>query len=310
MNTLRSSVALYLALRRAMGFRLRAVGLSLEDFASFMERQRERRITTELALRWAQQPANVLPARWAYRLAIVRRFAAHHSAVDPRTEVPPAGLLPHRYQRVTPHIYSAAEIVRLMRDTQGRHPRTVLYPTTYSTLIGLLAVTGLRPGECIALDRSDVDLTNGRLTIRNSKHGRSRHVPIHPTTRRALWEYARERDRAFPNSTSPSFLVSDCGTRLSARVLEKSFVRLLRRVGLKPPAGRRRPRLHDFRHTFAVRALLRWYQDGVDAEQLVELSTYLGHDKVSSTYWYITAVPELLQLAINRSRTLKQGASR
>lgn len=310
MTAMRRSVANYLVLRRAMGFRLRKVGLALEDFASFMERQQARHITTELALRWAQQPANVLPARWAYRLAIVRRFAEHHCALDVKTEIPPLGLLPHRYSRGTPYIYTSAEIERLMRCSGELSSTTGLRPHTYSTLVGLLAVTGMRVGECIALDRADVDFVNGLLTVRQSKLGRSRHVPVHPSTREALWKYSQQRDRIYPNASSPSFFVSDLGTRLTDRVVEKTFVRLARRADLKTATGRRRPRLHDLRHTFAVQALLRWYRAGIDAEpRLIELSTYLGHKRIASTYWYITAVPELLRLAVDRARGLGRPVS-
>lgn len=305
MNILSNSVADYLALRRAMGFRLRKVGLALDNFAAFMEQQRARHITTELALRWAQQPTNVLPARWAYRLAIIRRFARHHSALDPRTEIPPQGLLPHRYSRGTPYIYTARQIQCLISAASELSSTPGLRPLTYSTLIGLLAVTGLRVGESIGLNRDDVDFGNGMLTVRQSKLGKSRFVPIHPSTRRVLSEYSHRRDQIFSASTSPSFFVSDRGTRLTDRVVEKTFVRLSRSIALGRSVGVRRPRLHDLRHTFAVETLLRWYRSGIDAEpHLIELSTYLGHSRIGSTYWYITAVPELLRWAIRRSKNL------
>lgn len=301
MSPLRQAVDEYLALRRGLGFSLQRTGFMLRRFAAFLEQEGAPYITRELALRWAQQPANAQPAHWARRLRAVRRFAQFRSASDPRTEVPPLGLLPHRYRRRSPYIYSDREIRRLIDVAKQLPSATGLRPATYATLFGLLAVTGLRISEALALNRNDVDEVEGVLTIRRTKFGKSRLVPLHSSTRRALQEYARRRDLVYPTPTTESFLVSERGARLVECTVRYTFNRLSRRIGLRSPADRRRPRLHDFRHRLAVNTLLRWYRADRDVERhLPALSTYLGHVNVADTYWYLSAVPELLQLAAAR----------
>jgi integrase len=308
MRDLRKALEEYLAVRRALGFKLTEAGHVLPDFLSFLERQGSSHITTELALRWARQPVSVVPAYWAQRLGFVRGFARYHAATDPRTEIPPQGLLPDRYIRKPPYIYSHREIVRLI-ETASRLPSTTgLRPWTYSTLLGLLAVTGMRISEPIALDRQDVDLARGVLTIRRTKFGKSRLVPIHPSTQRALLSYARRRDRIHPRPKTPSFFVSDRGTRLTHWTVRWTFVRLSRQIGLRGSSDRFGPRLHDLRHRFAVQTLLGWYRAGAHVERhLPELATYLGHGHVTDTYWYLSAVPELLRLAAMRLEPTQGG---
>src|SRR2546427_11267727 len=304
MSTLSPAVQEYLSLRRRLGFKLREEGTLLPDFVAFLERQGARHITTELALQWALQRPGPLPPHWAVRLRMVRLFATHWSATDPRTEVPPLGLLPYRYHRKPPHIYTDDEILSLIRAAKRLWTWKGLRPWTYATLIGLLAVTGMRAGEVISLDRDDVDLDRGVLTIRRTKFGKSRLIPVHPSTRRALRHYTRRRDRVHPKSTTESLFVSERGARLTQWTVRYTFNRLSRRIGLRGPADRRGPRLHDFRHRLAVTTLLRWYRTGVDVERhLPELSTYLGHRHVADTYWYLSAVPELLRLAAARLET-------
>jgi integrase len=277
----------------------------LRQFAAFLERQGAPYITRELALRWAQQPAHAQPATWASRLTAVRRFAQFWSASDPRTEVPPLGLLPHRYARKPPYVYTEADIRRLIAVARQLPSPTGLRPATYATLLGLLAVTGLRISEALALNRADVDGAEAILTIRRTKFGKSRLVPVHPATQRALGRYARRRDRVCPTPTTDSFFVSERGARLTQCTVRYTFNRLSRQVGLRGPADRRGPRLHDFRHRLAVTTLLRWYRAGVDVERrLPALSTYLGHRHVADTYWYLSAVPELLRLAAARLEAL------
>jgi len=301
MSTLSTAVQNYLSLRRRLGFKLRDEGTLLPDFVSFLERQGASHITTELALQWALLPAGTLQAHWATRLRMVRLFATHWSATDPRTEVPPLGLLPYRYHRKPPHIYTDEEILGLIRAARGLWTTTGLRPDTYFTLLGLLAVTGMRAGEVVSLDRDDVDLVHGVLTIRRTKFGKSRLVPVHPSTQRALRRYADRRDRTYPEPKTPSFFLSEQGRRLTYWIVRWTFVQLSRQCGLRAPGDRRGPRLHDFRHTFAVRTLLGWYRAGANVEQRIpELSTYLGHVHVTDTYWYLSAVPELLTLAAAR----------
>jgi integrase len=273
----------------------------LPQFAAFLEQEGASSITRELALRWATHPANAHPAHWATRLSTVRRFAQFWSASDPRTEVPPLGLLPYRYRRTPPYIYTAGEIRRLIDAAKQLPSPTGLRPATYATLFGLLAVTGLRISEALALNRADVDGAEAVLIIRRTKFGKSRLVPVHPSTQRALRRYTRGRDRVHPTPTTESFFVSERGARLTQWTVRYTFNRLSRRIGLRGPADRRGPRLHDFRHRLAVDTLLRWYRAGVDVERhLPELSTYLGHGHIADTYWYLSAVPELLRLAAAR----------
>jgi integrase/recombinase XerD len=303
MNPLEQALADYLATRRALGFRLREPGSCLRSFVSFLHTAGASHITTDLALRWATQPATAQPATWTWRLSMVRGFARWQSARDPRTEVPPAGLLPHRYHRKPPYIYSDSEIGRLLRRAaQLPSPRGLRAPT-YVTLLGLLAVSGLRINEALGLDRPDVDLENAILTIRRTKFGESRVVPLHPSTGAALREYADRRDRVVPAPLTPAFFVSERGTRLTEWMARYTFAKLSQALGLRVRAKGhgRGPRLHDMRHRFAARTLLQWYRAGraVDRE-LPKLATYLGHVHIADTYWYLEAVPELLQLATAR----------
>ena len=291
----------YLALRRSLGFKLTEVGRTLLQFVRFTEREGAASVTTELALRWAIQPATASPAHWARRLGIVRQFARYYSALDPRTEIPPPGLLPYRYVRQSPYVYRDEEIVALI-DAAARLPSpTGLRALTYATLFGLLAVTGMRVGEPVALDRTDVDLARGSLSIRGAKFGKSRWLPLHASTTTKLTRYAEQRDRLYPAPSTPSFFLSERGTRLTTCSVRATFVKLSHQIGLRAPDDRHGPRLHDLRHRFAIRTLLDWYRSGADVEQrLPQLAAYLGHAHVGDTYWYLSATPELLALAARR----------
>jgi len=301
MIELRKSLEDYLAIRSSLGFELRLAGAALHNFISFLEYARAPFITRDLALRWATQPKDVQPSQWANRLGMVRRFAQYRSAEDPRTEIPPQGLLPHRYHRKPPYIYSDDEITLLIEAAKQLSSTIGLRPYTYSTLFGLLAVTGMRMSEPIGLNREEVDLSRGVLTIRRGKFGKSRLIPIHSTTMNVLRHYACLRDQIFPKPKTSSFLVSDHGTRLTDCTVRWTFVKLSHRIGLRSPSDRRGPRLHDLRHRFAIKTLLSWYRNSIDVEQHIpELATYLGHVHVADTYWYLQAIPELLRLAAMR----------
>lgn len=303
MCALRTALEEYLALRRALGFKLRLSGRLLHRFVDFAERESATAISTELALRWATQPADAQPAQWANRLGMVRRFAQHRSATDPRTEVPPPDLLPHRFRRVSPYLYSNDEVRRLMQAARELPSRLGLRAHTYATLFGLYAVTGLRTNEALRLERDDVDLREGVLSVRETKFGKSRWVPIHRSTQRVLRHYASLRDALCPHPNSPSFFLSERGTRVTEWSMRRTFVKLSRQIGLRAPSDSRGPRLHDFRHRFAVNTLASWYRAGRDVErQLPQLSTYLGHAHVTDTYWYLTATPELMHLANRRAQ--------
>jgi integrase len=308
MSELYAALEEYLSVRRALGVKLRLPGRLLERFVGFAEREGAAAITTDLALRWATQPADAQPAQWANRLGMVRRFAQYRSAADPRTEVPPPDLLPFRTQRPPPYLYSDEEVSRLLEAARQLPAVTGLRPHTYATLFGLYAVTGMRTNEPLHLDREDVDLTQGVLTVRGTKFGKSRYVPIHSSTRAVLQAYAERRDVLCPHPLAPSFFLAERGSRLTEWSVRWTFVKLSRQIGLRGPQDSRGPRLHDLRHRFAIKTLLHWYRDGHDVEHhLSELATYLGHTHVADTYWYLTAVPELLQLAAQRVEHATRG---
>ncbi len=257
---------------------------------------------------WAQLPAGRDPLWAARRLGVVRCFARHLQAIDPNTEVPPADLLPQRSRRATPYLYSTDDIAKLIEAARGL--RSPLSCATYQTLIGLLAVTGMRVGEAVRLDRGDVDWAEGVITVVASKFGRWREVPMHPSAIRSLDNYTRRREELCPAPLSPSLFVSTTGTRLIAANIRRTFSRLVHAAGLQPRSARCRPRLHDFRHSFAVSTLLGWYQADVDVQaRLPLLSTYLGHVDPSSTYWYLEATPELLALAARRQEQILGGTT-
>ncbi|MDK1039650.1 MAG: tyrosine-type recombinase/integrase [Actinomycetota bacterium] len=305
MSELRESLEEYLAIRRSLGFKLTGLAYRLRNFVDFAEREGVSYITTELALRWAQLPTQVQPATWAARLASVRRFAAWLSATDLRTQVPPEGLLPHQHRRTPPYIYSDDEISRIVRAAGELSSAKGLRARTYSTLFGLLAVTGMRVSEALSLDCTDVDFEARVLTIRGTKFGKTRLVPVHPSTCDALRAYRRERDQIVPASLTRGFFVSERATRITRSATHATFVKVSREIGLRAPDQSRslgrRPRLHDMRHRLAVRTLIDWYRAGLDVErELPKLATYLGHAHVHSTYWYLEAVPELLALASER----------
>ena len=301
MSELQTALRDYLAVRRQLGFRLRDEEGLLAKFILFVEQREASFVTRDLALSWAMQPRNALPAWWAKRLSMVRGFTQYLRTVDIRTEIPPQGLLPHRYQRTPPYIYHDEQIRQLIKSAQQLPSSIDLRPYTYSALLGLIAVTGVRMRESIRLKCEDVDLRKGILTIKDTKFGKSRLVPIHRSTQRALKQYERKRIKIYPDPMDPSFFLSDQGGRLTGWIVRHTFVKLSRQIGLRSASDSHGPRLHDLRHTFAVRTILNWYRSGIDVErQIPRLATYLGHTHVSDTYWYLSAVPELMQLAALR----------
>jgi integrase len=240
---------------------------------------------------------------------MVRRFAIWLKSADPRTEVPPLGLLPHRYRRQRPYIYSDAEINRLIQAASELPSARGLKGCTYSTIFGLLSVTGMRVNEALSLDRGDVDLVEGIIRIRRTKFGKSRLAPVHESTRQSLTAYTRKRDKAVRGPAQAAFFLSERGTRVTEWAVRYNFAKVSRKIGLRPP-GRSHghgPRLHDMRHRFAARTLVDWYRAGIDVErELPKLATYLGHVHVNDTYWYIEAVPELLALATQRLESRRE----
>lgn len=295
MNRLLNELNEYLTLRRGLGFKLGGHESALRKFVVFLQARAAEFVTTPLALEWAQQPQQTSQAHRAHRLGMARDFARYLSARDPRTEVPPKDLLPGQVRRAQPYIYSTVQILRLVQAAASLEPCDGLRPRTYGALFGLLAVTGMRVGEVVALKDHDVDLNQGVLTVRQSKFNKTRILPIHSSTQEELRTYARSRDKLVPIRATDCFFVSSRGTGLNNSIIRHAFIQISRHIGLRAPADRLGPRMHDLRHTFAVRTLTDWYRSGVDPEQrLPLLSAYLGHAKVSDTYWYLTAVPELM----------------
>lgn len=299
-----------MAVRRSLGFKLVDSGARLDKFVSSMDAQGETVITTQLAVAWSQRDADVQRAQWATNLRIVRLFAEYWSGIDPRTEVPPQGIFPYRHRRKQPHIYTPEEMTKLMDATSSLRPHTGLRPRTYTTLLGLLATTGLRVSEAVGLSRDAVDLEQGVLKVRDTKFGKTRLVPVHGSTVEALQDYARRRDRLHPIPRTAWFFVGQEGGRLDMWSLRTTFIQISKQIGLRGENDNHGPRLHDFRHSFAVRTILNWYRAGQDVERkLPLLSTYLGHAHPSDTYWYLTATPELLAEATSRMEKALGGAS-
>jgi integrase len=300
MTTLRQAAEEYLSLRRALGYKLHDVELALVSFLAFCDSEGAAIVTADLAHRWAES-RNASPDSAARRLRVVRDFAIYHQASDPRTEIPPKDLFAWRRYRKTPYLYSDEEVRQLIRAAQEIPPGKGLRHQTYATLFGLLAVTGLRVGEALALDGKDLDGQAEMLVVHHGKGRKSRLVPVHASTLERLQQYQAERDRIYPIPKTPAFFVSESGRRLSYVTVRGVFRRLCKHLRLQGSSTSPRPRIHDLRHRFAVNILIRWYREGADAERyLPRLSTYLGHGCCAHTYWYLTAVPELLRLATER----------
>ncbi len=302
MNNLREGVADYLELRRSLGFRLKKDELYLRDFAAFMERRHAAYITAKLAAKWAQQPASNDPNYHAGRLRAVRSFARHRILTDPRTEIPPTDLLPRRRRAFQPHIFLQEEIARLLAASlQRRRGAKPISRWSRYAIFGLLSVTGMRVGEALNLDLEDVDLDHGVLTIRNTKFGKSRLVPVHATTSAVLKQYLEQRNAFLAGRSARPFFISPLGRRITHSVLELSFRRLSRKLGLRGISDKTGPRLHDLRHTMAVDVLRQCYCAGADPERrLPALSTYLGHTHLNYTYWYLHQNPSLMKQAVTR----------
>lgn len=298
MSSLRVSLAEYLAVRRALGYQLARAEKLLGQFLDHLDAVGEDTITIERALGWATLPAG--SARWhAMRLGTVRAFASYLHAVDPRVEVPPAWMLPNPNHRATPYLYSEQQVLRLM--SAAGTLRTPHRAATLKTLIGVLAATGIRIGEAIALDRSDLDPDHDVLVIRAGKFGKTRELPLHPTVTVALSRYLRRRDRPRPTTPNDALLVSSAGTRLLVGNTQITFRTLRARAGILPRSAACRPTLHSLRHSFAVHTMLDAYRTDADAAPvLAALSTYLGHVDPGNTYWYLDAAPELMGLAATR----------
>jgi integrase len=292
----------YLALRRQLGYALRHQGVQLMAFARYADQVGHRGpITEELAVAWARLPKGTSQRWQARRLQIVRGFAEHRRLFDAGTEVPPAGLLGPYSRRRAPHVYSEEEISLLLKAAAELRPAHGLRSHSYVALFGLLVSTGLRISEALRLQRGEVDLKQGVLTVALTKFRKSRIVPLHPSTTQALATYAQRRDRHYPCAAAPHFFLGTRGSPLTLGQVGGTFNTLRRQLGWGRNREGFRPRVHDMRHTMAVGALLRWHREGTDVDRkMLSLSTYLGHVEVADTYWYLTAVPELMNLTAAR----------
>jgi integrase/recombinase XerD len=295
----------YVALRQSVGYTTPYRERLLRKFVAFMEKARAGRITVPLALEFAMTGRGNAPKTVAERLSVVRGFARYLVERDPRTEVPPHGLLAARMSAPPPHIYSEDEIRRLLAGAKQYCTPHRFIAGTYHCIIGLLVVTGMRVREVVRLEDQDIYWKEGLLKVRNTKFGKSRWVPIHRSTLRVLAALWRQRDRFLVargrRRSRPAFFVTTRGTPLSRKYVNRVFLRISRKIGLRPVGARSGPRIHDFRHRFAVETLRRWYQAGDDAgRRLPVLATYLGHAHVSSTFWYLRCTPGLIAAASNR----------
>lgn len=301
MTTLCRAIEDYLSMRHSLGFKLRCQGALLRRFGTFAQDRGAEYVSVSLALDWANQPPGQKLATRAERMKAVRIFARFQQAIDPRTEVPPFGLLPYRPSRAQPYLYSDREIGHLLQLTQRLRSTRGVRPLAYKCLLGLLSVSGLRIGEALALLRQDVDLDAGVLTIRETKFRKSRLVPIHPSTVNVLRQYRNQCDLRFPTRSNDFFFISDLGRPLEVSAVRRTFYELSRWAGLRKGPINRGPRLHDFRHRFAVQTMIQWHRAKQDVERrLPVLSTYLGHAHVSDTYWYLTHCPELMKWVVKR----------
>ena len=300
MSELSGHVQDYLRLRRALGFKLERAGHLLPQLVTYLEAAGAATVTSDLAIAWARLPGHTQPNHWAQRLAIARGFARYLRALDPATEVPPPGVFPTRRHRPTPFLWSQRDICRLLESTRALRP--AVRAATYEALFGLLATCGMRVGEAVGLDRDDVDLQAGVITIRHAKFDRPRLVPLHPTVTEALSRYAAERDRLCPRPRARAFFVSSAGTRLDRSGVGKTLRKITTSLGMRTESVH--PRAHDLRHSFAVDTLIRWQRSGLSVdEHIATLSTYLGHVSPADTYWYLSASPELMGLAAGRLHT-------
>ena len=300
MSPLRQALTDYLAVRRALGYKLERAEKLLDQLLAYLAERGAETITTEHALAWVTLPADASASWLSFRLSVVRGFAAHLRTIDPSCEVPPAELLPARSShRATPYIYAEEQIAALI-EVAGTL-RSAHRIATYRTLIAALSVTGMRIGEAISLDRGDIDSQAGLIVIRAAKFDKSRELPLHPSAVEALRCYLRRGDRPRSAAGTDAVFVSTAGTRLLYCNVQWTFARLLGRAGIAPRSPQCRPRLHDLRHTFAVRTIIDGYRGGGEVEgRLAALSTYLGHVDPANTYWYLSAAPELMELAADR----------
>ena len=305
MTTLNTHVDDYLGLRRALGFKLEREGQWLAELAAHVDAAGASTLTSELAIAWASQRAGAGPNGWAKRLGVARKFATYLQTIVPATEVPPPGVFPARRHRPTPYLWSQQDIQGLLDGARALRPS--LRGATHETIFGLIAATGMRIGEAVGLERDDVDLDAGVITIHHAKFDRQRLVPLHATVTEKLCRYATHRDRLCAKPRTEAFFVSSVGTKLNRSGVDKALRVITTEMGIRTETVH--PRVHDLRHSFAVRTLIEWQRSGVSIDERISvLSTYLGHVSPADTYWYLSASPELMELVAERLDT-RYGAT-
>ena len=311
LETMASRVEAYLVQRRHAGFTLEIEGAQLARFARFADSGgHQGPLTVKLAVKWATASRRQKALTAARRIELLRPFARYCQQFDPATEIPPRGLFGRAHRRLTPHIFTENEIRALLAACAHLHPPGGLRGLTCATLFGLIASTGLRISEATGLTRADVNLEGGLLHIRPAKFGKARWVPLHPTTSCALQRYAQQRDRDPLTASREAFFVFDYGRPVSTTRLEYAFQILRHRLKWRARGDHSAPRIHDLRHSFICHRLERWYAQSLDIDcNILALSTYVGHAKITDTYWYVTATPELLAIAARRFERCRGGAS-
>ncbi|MCX7097525.1 MAG: tyrosine-type recombinase/integrase [Methylococcales bacterium] len=304
-------VEAYLAQRHSLGYKLTIDETVLKGFARFADASGDQQsLTMALAMQWAQDSKRDHPITRARRIEVLRGFARFCQRLDPFTEIPPSGLFGSAHRRLIPHIYTEAELIALLNATDKLVSRHGLRPATCRTIFGLLASSGLRISEATSLTRNDVDLDAGVLCIHDAKFLKSRWVPLHPSTTQSLKDYAQLRDQILSHPVCNRFFLSDEGQPVKRANILYTLHSICRQLGWKPRGDYVHHRLHDLRHTFIVRSLLRFYQQGIDVDHAVlALSTYVGHARVSDTYWYFTGIPELMSIAAERFQRYAQEVS-
>jgi integrase/recombinase XerD len=295
----------YIAMRRSLGFDLSFAERVLRKFTEFADSERADQITVDLFLRWKEHYGSANSYTWSRRLSMVRIFASWLQGFDPRTEVPPAGIIPDKPRRTRPYIYTDDQIAEIVTEARQLPSSYGLRGWTCSTLFGLIAITGLRVSEAIGLDEKDVDLDEAVLAIRNSKNGKCRFVPLSASAAERMRAYRAERNRILGDGRAAFFLLEN-GERPTDCCARYNFARVCQRIGLRKLEVFNKhghgPRIHDLRHSFAVHTIMDWYRRGLDPDrEMLKLSTFLGHTQPEHTYWYIEAIPELLQLACERA---------
>jgi integrase len=298
---IRQGVEEYLTIRQSLGFRLDHPKRMLRNFVSFLEQEDSSYISTDLIVKWANLPKNTQLFTRAARFSIIRKFIEYWHNFDSSAEVPPKDLLIYSYRRKPPYIYTDEEVSRLLLACKKLTSKIGLRKHTYQVFFGLIACTGLRRSEVIILDKEHIDFDRSIITIKNSKFNRSRMVPIHSTVLKHLIEYNQHRDQLFPILKTNAFFVSEKGLRLNRSAIRDTFLEISQIIGIRNQSDRCGPRIHDLRHRFAVKTIIKWYKSGINVDQRMPiLSTYLGHIDPRYTYWYLSNIPELMNLALSR----------